>query len=371
LKLRFDTSGSLDGFRDALAAIIADGAHSAFILGCEKNDADIEGMNELLRQCEIPIFGGIFPLIFNGTQTMERGTIVIRGPQDLDLHVLRDIGARGANLESEVEHFAAAGDASKTVFVLVDGFSPGIGALVDALFAFFGMEHNMIGGGAGYLQDMASRPCLFTNEGLLQDAALVAFTKLDSRVGVCHGFETVFGPFRVTKAEGNTVLELDYEAAADVYGRVVSEHHDAAIPADRFFDVAKAYPFGIARLGGERVVRGPILVTDEGGVVCVGEIREGSIVHILHGSPESLLDAASEAKQASLAGTSDGTGLNVLIDCISRVLFLGDRFDEELAKAQDELPLIGAATIGEIAGTRSGHLEFYNKTCVISRVELP
>ncbi|MBT3328038.1 MAG: histidine kinase [Gemmatimonadales bacterium] len=369
MEIQIDTSGTVSGFRDILAETVASGARFAIVLACEKNAFDKEAIDPLLKGCEIPIFGGIFPSVFHGTSHMDIGTIVVAGTAPMETRILRGISEQDRDLETEVERFVEDGQDHRTVFVLVDGFSPGIGALVDALFTFLGMEHNMIGGGVGSLQAMASSPCLITNEGLLQDSAVVAFTKLKSHVGVCHGFETVYGPFRVTKAAGNTVLGLDYEPAADVYGRIVSEHHGAPIPADGFFDVAKAYPFGIARLGGERVVRDPILVTEEGGVVCVGEIPEGSVVHILHGSPESLLDAAAEAKRDSLKGVRDRPGVNVLIDCVSRVLFLGDRFAEELAKAQDERPLVGAATVGEIAGTRSGHLEFYNKTCVISRVE--
>ena len=357
------------GFRDILGETLASDARFAIVLACEKNAFDQETIDPLLRDCAIPIFGGIFPSIFHGSSHMDIGTIIIGGSLPIETHTLRGISEQDRDLEAEVERFGEGDDDRRTVFVFVDGFSPGIGALVDALFTFLGMEHNIIGGGVGSLEAMASSPCLITNEGLLQDSAIVAFTKLESHVGVCHGFETVYGPFRVTKAEGNTVLQLDYEPAAEVYGRIVSEHHGAPIPTDGFFDVAKAYPFGIARLGGERVVRDPILVTEEGGVVCVGEIPEGSVVHILHGSPESLLDAAAEAKRDSLKGVRDRPGVNVLIDCVSRVLFLGDRFAEELAKAQDDHPLVGAATIGEIAGTRSGHLEFYNKTCVISRVE--
>ena len=55
------------------------------------------------------------------------------------------------------------------------------------------------------------------------------------------------------------------------------------------------------------------------------------------------------------------------IDCISRVLFLKDRFPEEIHAVRHKgLPLFGACTIGEIANSGKDYLEFYNKTAVVA-----
>ncbi|NOR26155.1 MAG: hypothetical protein GQ542_17565 [Desulforhopalus sp.] len=58
------------------------------------------------------------------------------------------------------------------------------------------------------------------------------------------------------------------------------------------------------------------------------------------------------------------------MDCISRVLFLGDKLQEEIEAVQDaSAPLIGAFTIGEIANSGKDFLEFYNKTCIVGVLE--
>jgi hypothetical protein len=63
----------------------------------------------------------------------------------------------------------------------------------------------------------------------------------------------------------------------------------------------------------------------------------------------------------------------LLVDCISRVLFLGPRFGEELQAAHRRLqqaggpqvPLFGVLSLGEIANNGTYLLEFYNKTFVL------
>ena len=54
------------------------------------------------------------------------------------------------------------------------------------------------------------------------------------------------------------------------------------------------------------------------------------------------------------------------IDCISRVLFLGDYFFREIrAISRGDIPMIGALTLGEIANSGSDFMQIYNKTCVV------
>ena len=101
-------------------------------------------------------------------------------------------------------------------------------------------------------------------------------------------------------------------------------------------------------------------------VICLGEN------HILKGEIDSLVDAAGCAyKDAAKDIESESENKSIVfIDCISRVLFLEDDFDEELnAVYKEGLPMIGALTLGEIANSGKDYLEFYNKTAVVSIIE--
>jgi len=104
--------------------------------------------------------------------------------------------------------------------------------------------------------------------------------------------------------------------------------------------------------------------------VCVGEVPEGSFVDIMTGDETSLVDAAARARGLSSEALGDDAELSIFIDCISRVLFLGEQFEQEIDAVKDgSRPLVGACTIGEIANSGSDYLEFYNKTSVVANLQ--
>ncbi|MEL6615937.1 MAG: FIST C-terminal domain-containing protein, partial [Bacteroidota bacterium] len=104
----------------------------------------------------------------------------------------------------------------------------------------------------------------------------------------------------------------------------------------------------------------------------VGEVPPNSALHILRGDADALVAAAAQAATDATDGASGGTGF--VVDCISRVLFLEDRFGEEwdaVRGAYAEAGLTtpeGPLTLGEIASDGRGFLQLYNKTCVAALV---
>ena len=243
--------------------------------------------------------------------------------------------------------------------------SSGIGGLIEVLFNQFGLEINYIGGGAGSLS-LRNQPCIISNLGLLQDSAVLALTELPSSIGVAHGWKSISDAFKVTEAFGNRIITLDWRPAFEVYREVVEQHSGKSFDTMAFFDIAKAYPFGIAKLDAEMVVRDPMR-EERGDLICVGEVPKGAFVHILYGRPDTVIEAAGHALNlARLEFSQEEPGLMLFVDCISRVLFLGDDFNQEIsAVASNEIPMVGALTLGEIANNGHDYLEFYNKTSVI------
>ena len=63
----------------------------------------------------------------------------------------------------------------------------------------------------------------------------------------------------------------------------------------------------------------------------------------------------------------------LIIDCITRALFLEDRFEDELkiieTKAGTGVLLFGFLSLGEIASKGDKYIELYNKTVVIGMGE--
>jgi hypothetical protein len=144
-------------------------------------------------------------------------------------------------------------------------------------------------------------------------------------------------------------------------GATPAEHAD-------FFETARKFPFGIERIGGEFVVRDPI-AREADRLVCVGPVPQGACVRVLCGHPDALVAAAADARRAARAALPEGAHpyCTLFIDCISRVLFLGDAFRRELQAIESEaVPTIGALTLGEIANSGRSFLEFHNKTAVVA-----
>jgi hypothetical protein len=302
-----------------------------------------------------------------GHEHFERGTIVIGITDPVRATVVERTSDPATDLDALVRDAIDPSMAGSMLMVFVDGMTRRATALINALFLNFGLTVNYLGGGAGSLT-LRPKPCLLTRDGMLEDAALLLQLGRPNGVGVAHGWEVVSEALKVTRAEHNRILELDHEPAFAVYRRLVTPMCGRDFDATRFFEVAQAYPFGIRKLDGEVVVRDPILIDDAGALVCVGEVPEGGFVHILHGDSARLIRAARTAGE--LASASLGPGrtprLRLLIDCISRVLFLDSQFTDELAAVDDgAAPMVGALTLGEIANNGSEFLEFYNKTAVV------
>ena len=365
---RFGRSGTVDELRMMIAELEDDRAVcSILIFACDANGFSPDELDPLLRQTDLTVFGGVFPEIIYHGKNYGQGTLVIGLSQRPEILVIPGLSDPDVDYEAVIDELHDASLSTQTMFVWVDGLSSRISALIESLFIIFGLEQNYIGGGAGSLS-FEQKPCLFTNEGLVEDCAVLALTNIESGIGVSHGWASISGPYKVTEADSNVIRTLDWEPAFDVYQRVVNDTSDVSVTHDNFFELAKGYPFGIGRMGAEYIVRDPIVVDEDGSLVCVGEVPVESYVDILSGSLDSLVSASNNARRLAeeVYTSSSVEPLIVFIDCISRVLFLQDDFEQELAAVYHEGDrMVGALTLGEIANSGRDYLEFYNKTSVV------
>jgi hypothetical protein len=363
-----DTSGSMQGFEHILEAALSDcGDGSLLIFGCEANAFTPERLDPILRRVDIPVIGGTFPAILHGLTRLDKGTLIATVPTRADCILIDHLSDESLDFVEAIDRQMKGEADFRTVVIWADGFARRINELIYSLFTVFGLEYNYIGGGAGGLS-MQSKPCVLTNQGLKADAALVAMLDCPSSVGVCHGWTSMAGPFRITESRGNLVKTIEWRPAFELYRDVLLQYAKAELNRENFFTIAKGYPFGIAKLDAEPLVRDPVRVTPEGHLICAGDVPEGNFVDILSGDADSLLEATRTARRRRdhLLPSGLTNPLNLFIDCISRVLFLGDRYPEEIRAAfTPDGPMIGACTIGEIANTGNDYIEFYNKTAVL------
>lgn len=333
----------------------------------EGNDWSKELIDNALLAFTKPIIGGIFPQIINQKHCQTTGAILVGLTIPLQIQTLPLGHNQEANFTDTLEQNFPEVYSEQTLLVFTDGLAQGCALLIEQLFNHFGLDNNFIGGGAGSLS-LEQRPCVITNAGLQQDIAILGMTAQRAGVGVAHGWEPITEAYRVTESTGNTIISLNWQPAFEVYQEVIKQHAKLSITEENFFEVAKAFPFGITKVNAELVVRDPIITKDKQ-LVCVGDVPQGSFVHILTGDLESLSAAATEAKNRALASMPAKAPIKwqLFIDCISRVLFMEQQFDCELENVSiEQVPMVGVLTLGEIANNGQDYLEFYNKTAVVA-----
>jgi hypothetical protein len=358
---------TIEEVEDEVERIIsATGIKGIAIFAAPEQNPD-SSFESFLQSLEVPVFGGLFPEIIFCGMKKENGAVVCGLTTKPDITAVSELSDPDQEYTPHLNPDLPA-EGYETAFVFVDAYATEIERFIESLFRTYSVELNYIGGGAGTLE-MDQQPCLFTGDGIVEDCAVVAAIDSPLQLGVKHGWQEIAGPFRVTDADGPVLNTLDGKPAFSVYREMVKKHASAELSRENFFEIAKGYPFGIARMDGEQIVRDPFEVTDEDGLNCFGDVPEGEFVQILEGRPEALIDAAKQAKEQTGVDETESEAL-FFFDCISRVLYLEDEFERELESVEtDGIPTIGALTIGEIANDGSGHLDYYNKTAVVGVVD--
>jgi hypothetical protein len=169
------------------------------------------------------------------------------------------------------------------------------------------------------------------------------------------------------------VHQLSNRPAYETYSKIVKIKTGKTLNKENFFDIAKGYPLGIYHPKMDHIVRDPITFTDDNALVCVGEIPARSLIYVLQGSKQSLIDSAQVATNEATRNGGAGEH-NLVIDCISRVLYLEDDFGKELEAVVAALPEnaptpYGVLSLGEIATYQTGRVEFFNKTFVVGSLQ--
>jgi hypothetical protein len=226
---------------------------------------------------------------------------------------------------------------------------------------------NYIGGGAGSLE-FKQFPCLFTNEGIIDKGVVIGCARLESSIGVSHGWSAISEPLKVTESKKNEIISLNWKPAGQVYAHIISEHCGKHYEERELNNIIQSYPFGVSKLDAEMVVRDPYKVIDNS-IFTLDTIDQGSYVQVLYGNLESLLEGASRSKKRAEEDSDISNYELFLIDCISRVLFMGDEFNKELKRIDPDFLGFGALTLGEIANNGESYLEIYNKTSVVCHLD--
>lgn len=324
-----------------------------------------------LSELDVPFGGGLFPGVHHAGKHRDAGAVVSRLPLGAPPFVVPHLSLERA-LDPLPEPVAGGLGDDTLLLMLFDGLTDGIVSFLGRLFDRVGNTASYLGGGAGP-RKLKQSPCLFTREGVFEDAAIVMPLRSRFRLGVRHGWEQLEGSFIATRTRGRAIAELNWEPAFEVYRRFVEPDLGSVLSTASFFEDAKAYPFGMTREGSELIVRDPIAVSSDGEILCVGEVPEHAVLRILKGSPDSLIAAAGEAARAAAPPDGSRVVSSLQMNCISRAAFLGPAIDEELHAAREvirqdspEAETWGPLTLGEVSSYGELHTELLNKTIVVA-----
>lgn len=371
VKTFFEQSDSLDVFFQNITNAIAHGAKSLFLLTADGNNFDQKKLNNFLQQIPIPIFGGIFPRIIYGKSCVDRGSIVCGLTHAPQIELVTELSNDKLDPAKTIANFSALIKNQQTIMLFIDSMSKNITNLIEKLYQHIGGNVKYLGGGAGSLT-FQQKKCIYSNQGLLQDCAQIIGFDTKALISIEHGWEKFMGPFVITESLNNVIKMIDYQPALQVYKNVIESNTQHRFNHENFFDIAKFFPFGIEMLDGSYVVRDPF-TTKENSIICIADVPENSVVYILKGDANQLINAATKAASSlnqQLQQYSADNNSVLIFDCISRCLVLGNQINYELAAIRnhiikEQFELIGASTIGEIASYGSISLEFFNKTLVL------
>lgn len=155
--------------------------------------------------------------------------------------------------------------------------------------------------------------------------------------------------------------------AFDVYRDVIEEHEGIILYKEDFFTYAKEHPFGVVKNGQmELIVRDPIAINENDEIVCVAGVPENSELYVLKGNVDTLLNSSLQIAEYCSA-KAPNKYKPLLFNCISRAMYMENRFEEELSNIQSKLkyPVEGALSIGEISSQKNGELVIHNKSTIL------
>lgn len=324
-------------------------------------------LQPILQEAKVPIIGAFFPGLIAENELHYSGFLLLHFRSEAEVYLFdsKDI--------SSIK-FRDSAIKQRTSLVLLDGLASENQAFLNALYYELGQNIKFIGGGAGSL-DLIQKPCVFDAQGIYQNKALVLLIKSKVAIGIQHGYTRLAGPMIATATKANKVAELNWENAYDCYSDAVNDDSSIPITKEDFFNIAKGYPLGISRKGHEDIVRDPISVDEDGVLNCIDDVPENAALYILKGEPEKLLEAAVASCNDAVGQVDGEVEQCLFIDCVSRVLYLGDEFSKEIKAATNaihskypKLHAKGILSLGEISTYKDGKLELYNKTFLTTLV---
>ncbi len=262
----------------------------------------------------------------------------------------------------------------RAIFVLSDGLRVNGSELVAGLGRNVADSVVVSGGLAGDCKRFQST-WVWGDAGR-RTATVCAVGLYGDRLHIGHGSKggwDFFAPERrITRSSGNVLYEVDHQPALDLYKRYLGERANGLPTTALRFPLALRDP--IDEVGGKTLVR-TILAVDEvtKSMTFAGNVPEGHMVQLMRANFDRLIEGAGQAAVATRChAQTEHPTLSIAISGVGRRLILGERTEEEIEAALDEMPSlvrqVGFYSNGEISPFANGSCDLHNQTMTLTTV---
>lgn len=265
--------------------------------------------------------------------------------------------------EAAVARLAEEMAAADAVMVLADGLRFPVEWLLDQLRSRIAPMPVVVGGLASQVEP-PTRPgarVIAGGQVLGSGCAVLRWSGVEAATEIVRGWSPASPVYRVTRAAGPVLYEIDHEPATEWYRRVFTVDGELApLPETSF-----RFPLILEGPRPERIgVYRSMRRFDEppGAVTFWGDLRAGDEVRLGMGNSTSLVRTAAQLAAGEAAEAA------VLFSCVGREVVLEDQAEAEVRaihRALGGLPLAGFFTFGEIGPTAADSLTLYNQTAVL------
>ena len=229
-------------------------------------------------------------------------------------------------------------------------------------------------GGSAADNDVSGGWAMFDASGSATDGVLVSVLFPSTRVALAYqnGYAPTEKKGTVTKADGRRILEIDGQAAAQVYAGWTGGAAVGGTPAEdeNILAASTLWPLGraIGSMNGisQYLLAHPAVAHPDGSLSLFADVAEGETLTQMSGDAEALADRAGRV--ASMAAGSEiakgdiaGALMVYCGGCMLAVQDYMDRVVDGVSSALPGVPMLGAFTFGEQgpvqnAGNRHGNL---------------
>ncbi len=366
-KVSFYDGKDIKKWQTFLKELSEKGTTGILLFVAEETPFDYNLIQPIFKKMKIGVIGCIFPeVIYNGS-CFKKGIVGCAFSSHIKIKVIKNLKTFKGNFP---KNFISKNTESLLIFN--DGWANNIPFLIESLYELNDKAMSFIGGGVGSITDV-NRSSLFTSEEYFSRGAIIIAVNDYLSVRINHGLQPIFEPFIATEVDKHILKSINWEPAFQYYKTLIEKAGNIKLTKDNFLEVTKTYPLGILKYDNEIVPRCPINIINKNSILMGSEIPPNSIMSIMKGDPDKFIEASGEATDKAKIDfeikKKKSPTKALLIECITRTMFLENRFNEQVnlikTKAGKKVMLFGFLSLGEIGSTGNKFIELYNKTFVV------